>query len=90
MKTKAIAFTKDDIGCYADGCYGWDHVRETLADLIDQIDGTPDLIASLNGEMPDDAGDEYEALDVLNDATEAGLIWTFDNVDLLLMEADND
>ena len=47
MKTKALLFTSDDIGCYADGTNGHNHLRDVLADLMLGIGGPASLILAL-------------------------------------------
>ena len=68
-----------DTGCYADETLGHAHLRDRLADLIrtlpewnDEMEG---VCASLDGPMPDDAGDEYEALEILQEFTDEGIFW---------------
>lgn len=87
-------------GCYADGAFGHDHCRARLATLIRQFvdlreydrtthpTASEDLLASLEGPMPDDAWDEIDALDLLSDST--GLYWLFDGGDLIATESDDD
>ena len=60
-----MRFTKHDTGCYADGAFGHEHVRERLRDLV-WYWADNDLRESLGGPMPDDAWDEDEALEILN------------------------
>ena len=63
-------------GLYADAAFGWDHIREIMADMVEEWLGDKELAEELRGEPPDDAGDEYEALDKLNEVTENGY-WEF-------------
>ncbi len=80
-----------DLGCYADGALGHDHIRSQLALLVQEVDGfDPDLAESLRGEMPDDAWDEDEALNLLNSHTAEGLVWTFEGGDLLLLTVEDE
>lgn len=72
----------DDCGCYADGSLGHQHIRERLAGLVENQD--PKLAESLRGDMPNDAWDEDEAIDMLNAQTEAGIAWFFQDGDLVL------
>lgn len=92
-----IYFTAKDVGCYADGTFGHQHCRTALSNLVHglrrrtfgvRIDET--LVASLIGGMPDDCWDEYEALNILNEHTAEGLVWTFENGDLLLTEIEDE
>jgi hypothetical protein len=87
-----------DTGCYADGALGHDHCRKVLAGLVEHLVGDyanghshgelEFLADSLRGPMPDDAWDEYEALNLLNDATPDDRIWLFWDGDLMLMPID--
>ena len=86
-------FTAQDLGCYADGCLGHDHIRATLAYLLETL--SRDLILcstsglllsdSLLREMPDDASDEAEALELLNEDTVEGISWLLLDGDLVLI-----
>jgi hypothetical protein len=94
-------FTAADVGCHADHSFGWDYVRDVMADLVNGTmpDEHPhlgearlcacDLVKELRGPMPDDAGDEYDALDWLQRFTADGLVWVIDQ-DLLLIEQEDD
>lgn len=81
-------------GCYADAGLGWDHVRDRLRSYLtfyvhavargiydarrEEIEG---LQAELEAPMSDDAQEEYDALDLLNEAAEASgdtRVWYFD------------
>lgn len=102
MTAPTYTFTESDIGCHADGAFGHDHCREVLADLLETFEDTnpfarteftgkfaaQEVVNSLAGPMPDDAWDEYEALEILNDATEpgCGLCWQFHESDLVLWQ----
>lgn len=74
-------FGPDDVGCHADDTFGHQHVRNTLAALIETLDGglgnedAQALQESLEGTMPDDAWDEIEALDILQQNTTDDLSW---------------
>ena len=96
--TTAPIFTLADVGCHADHSFGWQHVRDTLADLVDAVDNDRlreddtcrlTTSAALHGPPPDDYGDEYEALEILQGATVDGLVWVIDQ-DLLLIPNDNE
>ena len=89
--TKALAFTIANVGCYADGANGHNHLRSVLANLLEDItdDSSVVLVESLRGPMPDDCGDELDALDILQDATDSRLTWTLDNGELMLREDDD-
>ena len=82
-----------DCGCYADGSLGHDHVRNRLRSLVETWvdDADPDLILSLDAPiMPDDAWDEYEAIDLLNELCEDGICWEFSDGDLVLTTIEED
>jgi len=64
-------------GCYGDGVYGWDHVRDALAGLVESLGPLgADLAEELQGLMSDDASEEDDALDLLNEHTTGGY-WAF-------------
>lgn len=82
-----VVFRKTDVGCYADAAFGHVHVRRRLAGLVSGLGIDKGLIVdSLYGDMPDDAWDEYEALAILQQHTDAGLLWSFHDGNLLLWE----
>lgn len=71
------------IGCYGDGSFGHAHVRQRLADLVEEY--SEDLAEELRGEMSDDGGEEDGALEVLNEHTaNDGVVWEFVDGDLML------
>jgi hypothetical protein len=79
---------KNVTGCYADGSFGHDHVREVLAHQVES-DGCIDraLIEALLGPMSDDAQEEYDAIAWLNEnACIDGVYFTLNDGDLLLVE----
>ncbi len=69
--------TKLEIGCYGDGTFGRQHVRERCAEVLERtarITNHPgnantmrEIADALRGEMSDDAGEEADACDMLND-----------------------
>ena len=72
-------FTQHEIGCYADGALGHDHVREQLAALLCRLyrhhprggDGSEwsevkPIVEALQKPMSDDGEEEYEAIEWLN------------------------
>ena len=59
-----------------------EQINEGLAPL----DASNAVVVSLRGDMPDDAWDETEALDILNAHTEDGAYWELHDGDLLLRE----
>ncbi len=84
----APVFTVSDVGCWADGALGHDHVRETLADLIDKIGGYPDLVEELRGKPSEIFSEETDALDILTENSEEWLHWHILEGDLMLIEED--
>ena len=79
-------FTSKDIGCYGDGCGGWQHVRDRLATLVEPY--SAHIAAELLADMSDDASEEDEALILLQAHTEPGMAWAFIDGDLLLLPED--
>ena len=78
---------KKRAGCWADGAFGHEHVRQCLADEIELCFAPHSKLAhvvhTLRGPMTDDAWEEYEALDALNDAAPEGMTWCFHDGDLI-------
>lgn len=83
-------------GCYADGAFGHSHVRDVLADLVedalaedkhapaDERTRLEALVDELRGPQSDDAGEEDEALDYLNTRYQThDACFHFDGGDLL-------
>lgn len=85
-----IKVTRNDLGCWADGSLGHDHIRARLAWFL-VINDCPDirLIESLRGEMSDDALEENDALDWLNDNISADFECYFEMADGDLMLVEN-
>jgi hypothetical protein len=89
----ALAWNKNDAGCWADGALGHDHVRQRLAQLVANV-WTPEMLDKygydvaevLDKEMSDDASEEDDALDIIQEFTDASLTWQFVDGDLLLLE----
>lgn len=86
-------YTIANRGCYGDGAHGHQHVRNRLAHLVAELgrinQDRIDLIASLQGPMPDDASDEDYALDLLcADACAESCMFVLDSGDLLLVSTD--
>lgn len=82
----------EDAGCYADGAFGWTHVREVLAAMVFDL-GTSEgnaIGACLLMEQSDDASEEYAAIDLLNEHCEDGVFFTFDDGSLLLLLDDSE
>lgn len=96
MDEAESSFTRNDIGCHADGTFGHRRIRTRLAELVDAIDGgmcnpeSQELMESLGGEMPDDCWDEDRAIELLDEATAEGLEWRLDAGDLLLCELEEE
>lgn len=82
--TKDIVF-KSFPGCYGDGTFGHQHVRERLAAEVSRFDA--ELAELLRGPMSDDASEEDEALDILNEHTASHLYWAFVDGDLMLVDS---
>ncbi len=84
-------FDATDVGCHADGTFGHQHIRETLSRLIDTLDGgmcnedAQTLMESLEGDMPDDAWDEDEAIEILQQNSTDDVSWEFVDGSLLLV-----
>lgn len=101
-----LVYTKSDVGCYIDGACGHADTRLKLASLIEDLETQEMIDArgysvteSLRmgssfgdevGSWPDDLGDELDALDILQNFTEGGLVWEFESGDLLLTEIEDD
>lgn len=84
-------FDEADCGCHADEALGHQHIRERLADLLDTLsDGKSTLADELRSDPPDDYSDEDEALNILQDNTIDGLVWTIDGGLMLLPESEFD
>jgi hypothetical protein len=70
-------------GCWGDSTFGHARVRERLAWLVQEYD--PNLADRLRLPMSDDAGEEDDALEILNKETDTtGLVWEFVDGDLML------
>lgn len=79
-------FTSNDIGCFADGTYGHDHVRERMAVLLEKL--APSVIVEdLREPMSDDCCEEDAAMDALNALCSEDVFFTLDGGDLLLVSA---
>lgn len=88
--TKPFLFDVADCGCYADGSFGYPHMRSVLASLLGRLQqDTAELIESLEGPPPDDIADEYEAMDYLQGFTSPLLLWMFEGGDLVLVRAED-
>lgn len=99
-----IYYKASDVGCYADGTFGHQHCRSVLADLVQNIArranrtsastfpvcSMSDLERSLRSDMPDDAWDEFDAIDILNGYCADGVAFEFVGGDLVLMALDNE
>lgn len=88
---------KNDVGCYADGSLGHAYVRGVLATLLERLPESHDdtdasryqLANELREDMTDDAGEEDDALEILQEHTAEGLTWEFHEGDLILGEDDS-
>jgi hypothetical protein len=86
-----MLFTRSDVGCWVDGAFGEDHRRDKLSVLLESI-GTPNalnLATELLEPAPDDYSDEDDALELLQENTEEGLIWMMEAGNILLIVADD-
>lgn len=88
----ALAWSRGDAGCWADGAAGHKHVRNRLAQLVanvwtqEMLDKYGyDVAEALDVEMSDDASEEDDALDILQEFTESGFVWEFVDGDLMLV-----
>ena len=92
-----VAYTKKDKGCYIDGAFGLEHRRQKLWELLegllccgyikdrDEKKEVLDLLDELKKEPSDDFGEELDAIEILQEHTEEGLIWYQDG-DFFLLE----
>jgi hypothetical protein len=94
----ALAYTKKDVGCWIDGAFGEEHRRAKLADMVRDLETREmidtrgySVVESLSSaptdsdRIPADFSDEDDALEILQEFTESGLVWTFESGDLLLL-----
>ena len=93
-----MKYGQKDLGSYSDSALGHSHARNVLADLLSdnfwraqqdakQVCMLNDWLNELRGEMSDDAGEEYDALDWLNDhCCEQGFYFDFDNGEVCLFQ----
>lgn len=85
----------DDVGCYADGVFGHEHVRTKLGLLLhDAYHRRPQwkyLVTvrdALFGPMSDDAQEEHDALSALNSRCDHGVRFELVDGDLMLVRTD--
>ena len=88
-------FSLKDVGCYADGCTGHQHVRNTLAQLVEDTAPRRDareiepLVQSLRADVwPDDMSDENDAIEYLHKFTDARCVWELVDGELFLNKSD--
>ena len=83
-------YTKNDIGCYIDGCYGLKHQRLKLIEIMEDIKEKT-LAQELNSYKDDVCYDEIlnDCIIKLQENTKEGLIWAWDGGDLILTLEDN-
>lgn len=80
-------FGPDNTGCYADACFGHDHIRERLADLCEEY-GNDALADVLRESMSDDASEEDDALEWLNETACENVRFELSDGDLMLFSED--
>ena len=81
-------YGRSDVGCYADGAGGQEHIRAVLADILGYFRKTSEiraLIAELEDEPSDDMSEEDDAIELLNSITAEGFSWGMSNGDLMLL-----
>lgn len=64
--SKSVMFDRQDLGVIADGAFGHQHVRDTMAHMVGVL-GYEELQRLLTLEPSDDMHEDYDALEVLND-----------------------
>ena len=81
-----LKYTKDDLGCYADGSLGHTHIREVLAEMVE--DYYPSLAQELRATPSDDFEEEDTAIELLNDKAVANeyILFAMVDGDLVLIE----
>lgn len=100
MAQVPIVFGLQDVGCYAEGCFGHDHARARLADLLQatypaEHPETPEDVAEVlaalqGGEMSDDAWEEQAAIDLLNERCSRRVYFAFEEGELRCVDAAQD
>lgn len=84
------SFRATDCGCWIDGTYGTGHRRRKLAvmlfDCSDVNGRNARIVEALGNDPSDDCSEELEAIEILQENTEDGLVWDLDNGDLCLVE----
>ncbi len=87
------------VGCYADGAFGCDHIRSRLSGLLSHFRPLLDtktvleadaLRSELSGTMSDDAGEEYDAIYLLNHHVCDGVEFELLDGDLMLLPVEPD
>lgn len=92
------AFGREDVGCYADSLFGHAHLREMLALLLfnnlenfaptDRGSAKRVLLELQLDEPSDDLSEERDAVDLLNELVEPGVLFEFVDGDLVLLETE--
>lgn len=92
-----VKYTVVSRGCFGDGAFGHQHVRERLATLLEELAAGPlipeastradaeGLAEELRGPMSDDASEEIAGLEMLNDWGVDGVHFDFVDGDLISM-----
>lgn len=83
-----MKFTKNDIGCYADGAHGSRHIRQKLIDLLKHCihPATEEVIEALKKQPSDDMWEELEAMEYLDDICDEDVTFVMYNGDLMLVD----
>lgn len=83
-----LIFTRESVGCYADGGMGRHRLRAKLAALLTAADDSPrafELACELEEEETDDLSEELDAVELLNEHCEQGIAFEFVDGDLVLL-----
>ena len=92
LEKKPIEYNEDDLGCWVDACFGHEHLRERLANMLEAAGGPEKLVVELRAEdESDDFGDVDDAVAWLNENAVVGnVVFTLDAGDLILTEDENE
>lgn len=88
--SRPVIWDVRDVGCWADGAFGHAHIRAALADTLESLPVSNDVLTSaLREPMSDDAWEEYSAIELLN-AFCGGCRFEMIDGDLMLVEDSNE